>query len=68
MEQVDVIGGIVYKKPNIKLASNEHRMEMIRLSLLSFDWIQLSHWEMPQADFKQTIEVLQYHQVSFDSN
>lgn len=72
-EHVEVIGGIVspvhelYKKPNVKLASNEHRMEMIRLSLLSSDWIRLSQWEMQQADFTPTTKVLQYHQVSFDS-
>lgn len=66
-----MIGGIIspthelYKKPNVVLASNEHRRAMVKLALLSSDWIRLSDWEMKQSNFTPTVDVLRYHQVRF---
>lgn len=38
---------------------------MIKLSLLSSDWIRLSEWETQQPDCSLTVDVLRYHQVRF---
>lgn len=67
-----MIGGIVspihelYEKPNITLASNKHRLAMMKLALLSSDWIRLSDWETKQSNFTPTVELLRYHQVNFE--
>ena len=64
-----MIGGIIspihelYKKPNVTLVSNNHRIAMLKLSLLSSDWIRLSDWETKQPNFTPTVDVLRYHQV-----
>lgn len=52
-----------YEKSNVQLATAEHRCQMVRLSLLSSDWIRLSNWEAQQSRWSRTREVLQYHQV-----
>lgn len=65
----NVVGGIVspvhdsYKKPNVELASAEHRCKMIDLSLSSSEWIHLSDWEIRQDSWTPTSNLLQYHQV-----
>lgn len=66
----NVIGGIVspvhnsYRKPNVQLVSDEHRCQMIKMTLLSSEWIRLSNWEIEQKNWTKTLEVLKYHQVS----
>lgn len=68
-----MVSGIVspshelYQKPGVQLASNEHRSEMIRMSLLSSDWIRLSEWQMQQPALKNDDfdDVLNYYQVHF---
>lgn len=73
-ENVDVIGGIMspghvsYKKHNTELISNKDRHELVRLSLLSSDWIRQSDWEMHQDQWTPTDIVLRYHQVNFWSS
>lgn len=73
-ENVDVIGGIMspahvsYKKRNTELISNKDRYELVRLSLLSSDWIRQSDWEMQQDEWTPTDIVLRYHQVNFCSS
>lgn len=70
-KEENVIGGIVspvhdsYKKPNVELSSSEHRCKMIKLSIQSSDWIRASTWECKRKQWSPTLEVLQYHQVSF---
>lgn len=66
-----MIGGMIspihhlHKKSGVLLASNEHRNEMIRLSLLFSDWIRFSDHETSRADWIPADEVLQYYQVLF---
>jgi len=72
-ENVDVIGGIMsaahvsYKKRNTELISNKDRHELVRLSLLSSDWIRQSDWEMRQDQWTPTVIVLRYHQEHLNS-
>lgn len=68
--QFDVIGGIIspchqaYSKPGgIKLESNVHRREMLKLSVLSSDWIRLSDWELNQTHWAPRTDSSRYYQV-----
>ncbi|KAJ8965274.1 hypothetical protein NQ314_004237 [Rhamnusium bicolor] len=61
-----VVGGIVspvhdaYGKK--ELESVTHRLAMIKLALENHSWVSLSDWECKQESWKQTRQVLQYHQ------
>lgn len=41
---------------------------MIKRSLVTLPWIQISDWEVKQNDWTRTREVLQYHQVNNSVN
>ncbi len=49
--------------PKDSLISIVHRRTMLKLSLESSDWLQLSNWESEQKEWSTTYDVLQYHHV-----
>lgn len=67
----EVIGGILspvhdaYKKKG--LISQTHRLAMLKLALLTSDWIRTSDWECQQDDWTRTRNTLQYHQNYLNS-
>ncbi|XP_050077546.1 uncharacterized protein LOC126564520 isoform X2 [Anopheles maculipalpis] len=66
-----VVGGIVspvhdsYAKKG--LVSATHRCAMLKIGLMSSDWIHLSDWETQQEEWTRTRQVLQYHQNYINS-
>ncbi|KAG5670066.1 hypothetical protein PVAND_000352 [Polypedilum vanderplanki] len=67
----EVVGGIVspvhdlYGKKG--LASQTHRIAMLKLALKTSNWIRVSEWETQQEGWTRTRNTLQYHQNYLNS-
>ncbi|XP_018332397.1 nicotinamide/nicotinic acid mononucleotide adenylyltransferase 1 isoform X2 [Agrilus planipennis] len=66
-----VIGGLIspthdsYGKSGLE--SSTHRLEMLRLAVLTSNWVKVSDWECRQDNWSRTRLVLQHHQNTLNS-
>lgn len=66
-----VIGGIIspvhdaYGKKELEYAT--HRVAMLKEAVKDTNWIKVSTWESQQENWSRTRDVLQYHQVIYQS-
>ena len=63
----DVLGGMIspvhdkYKEKKASLIPAKHRINMVELSLLDYDFVKCSKWETRQEEWTRTRQVLEEH-------